>query len=91
MGKIIATVLLALTSSVAMRVLTTLGFGFMSYSAINGLVSTVISHIHSSYGESGDVVISLLNMSGFGTAINILCAAIITKATMIAVKKMMPI
>jgi Protein of unknown function (DUF2523) len=91
MGQIIAVVLLALTGSIVMRVLTTLGIGFISYHAINGLIGTVVTSIHSNFGSSGDVVISLLNMSGFGTAINILCAAIITKATMIAVKKMMPI
>lgn len=83
---VIATFLIAITSSVAARVFTSLGIGFISYAALSTLTNTVISSIDSSYNSMGGTALNIANLCGFGQAIGIITAAMITRASLIAIK-----
>lgn len=84
----LASFLLAITGSLAARVLTSLGIGFVSYAALTTLASAVVSNVTSNYNAMGSVALNLLNLAGFGTALGILCAAMVTRASMMAIKRL---
>lgn len=83
----LASFLMAITGSLAARVLTSLGIGFLSYAALSTLASTVVNNITSNYNALGGVVLPLLNLAGGGQVMGIMCAALVTRASLLAVKK----
>lgn len=86
----LATFLLAITSSIAARVLFSLGFGFFSYAALTSLANTAISTAQTNYNLIDSRVLQMLNLGGIGQFMGILSAALVTKATLLAIKKLRP-
>lgn len=84
----IAAFLLAITSSVTARVLTSLGIGFVSYAAITSLLSTITSNVTSNYNAMSSSVLQLVNLAGFGQAFGIIIAALTARASLIAIKRL---
>lgn len=87
----LASFLMAITGSLAARVLTSLGIGFLSYAALNTLAASVVSHITTNYNGMGSVPLALINLAGGGQVLGILCAALITRASLIAIKRLSPL
>lgn len=77
----------ALTGTITARVMTTLGLGFLSYEAIKDLANTLQSNIFSSYGAVDPAIVSVLNLAGVGEYLHIVTAAFITKAGLMAIKR----
>lgn len=87
----LASFLLGITGSLAARVLFSLGFGFFSYTALTALASSVTSAITSVYSSLDITVLSILNLAGLGQYLGIVLAAITTRASLMAIKKLRPI
>lgn len=85
------TLLIAIAPSLAARVMSSIGIGVISYASLTALTNTVISNVNSSYGLIGSVPLAFLNLSGFSTAITIITSAIVTRVTLTALKKFVPI
>jgi hypothetical protein len=83
----IAAFLLSITGSLAARVLTSLGIGFASYAVLSTLTSQVVAQVTSNYQAQNTVVLNLLNLAGGGTALGIIIAALITRASLQAIKR----
>ena len=87
MNQTFAQFLMAISGSIAARVLLSLGIGIVSYSAINTLAQTVKNNVTQNYNALDSVVLSLLNLAGAGEALGILLAALITRASLVAIKR----
>jgi hypothetical protein len=87
----LATFLLAITGSLAARVVTSLGIGIFSYAAITTLVNTVIAQVTTNYNSMSSVVLQIVNLAGFGSALGILFSAMVVRASLTAIKKMRPV
>ncbi len=83
--------LLSITASLAARVVTSLGIGIFSYAALSTLASAVVSQVTTNFNGMGSFTLSIINLAGGGQAIAILTAAIITRASLMAVKAMRPV
>ncbi len=86
----LASFLLAITGSIAARVLTSLGIGIFSYAAINTLISGISSALIANFNSMSLVPISIVNLAGGGQALSIILAAFVVKASFMAVKSMRP-
>ena len=82
--------LVSITGSIAARAMIALGIGVFSYAALNTLASSVTSAVTSSYSGMGSFTLSIVNLAGGSQVIAILCAAIVTRASLMAVKSMRP-
>ncbi|MFZ2407127.1 MAG: DUF2523 domain-containing protein [Methylobacter sp.] len=87
----IAAFLLSITGSVAARVLTSLGFGIVSYAAMTTLVSSVVSQAQAQYDLINPSVLQLLNLAGVGKSMGIIASAFATRAALMAIKKLRPV
>lgn len=87
----LATFLLSMTASIAMRALTAIGIGIFSYAAITTLVNTVITNFTNSYNSMSSVTLQIVNLAGFGQAIGIIFAGMVARASLMAIKKMRPV
>jgi len=83
--------LLSITGSIAARALFSLGFGLFSYVALAALTSTVISNAQGLYGSIGSTILQYLNFGGIGAFMGIISAAMLTRAALLAVKKLRPV
>lgn len=83
--------LLAMTESITARVLLSVGMGFVSFASLSVLAQGFVTAIQNQYGQVDGVVLTLLNMAGFSTALNILGSSLLTRAGMMAVKKLRPV
>lgn len=88
---VIATFLLSITGSVAARVLTSLGMGFLSYAALSTLAASVVAAVTTNYNSMGSVTLAIVNLAGGGTALGILLAGLTTRAALIAIKRLGPV
>jgi hypothetical protein len=88
---IISSFVLGLTGSVAARVLTSLGIGFVSYAVLDNIVSDLVSSAKFNYNSAPAVVLQLMNLTGFDKALNTLTSALVTKAAMMAAKALRPL
>lgn len=86
----LASFLLAITGSLAARVLTSLGIGIFSYAAINTLISTVTSAITANYNGMGIFPLAIINLAGGSHVLAIISAAMVVRGTLMAVKSMRP-
>ncbi len=84
----LAAFLLSITGSIAARVLVSLGIGFASYAALSTLAASVVSNVTSNYNSMDSVVLNLVNLAGAGQAMGILLAALVTRASLQAIKKL---
>lgn len=90
MFQLLGAFLLNIAGSLAGKVLLSLGFGFVSYQAIIPLVDDLREQVQSHYQAVSGVPLSLLNMAGLGQALGIILSAIATRASLMAVKKLLP-
>jgi Protein of unknown function (DUF2523) len=86
-----AAFLLSITASLATRVLFSLGFGFFSYAAITAFVNSVSSQVTAVYSTVDAPVLHILNLAGLGQYLGIVLAAMATRGTLLAIKKLRPI
>lgn len=84
----LAAFLLSITSTLTMRVLTSLGIGFVSYAALSTAVGGLITAVNSNYSLIDPVVLNLLNLAGFGTSLSITTAAITARVALLSIKKL---
>jgi hypothetical protein len=68
--------------------MTSLGIGFATYGALSALAAVVVNNISSNYNALGGVVLNLLNLAGAGQALGVLTAALVTRASLLAIKKL---
>ena len=87
MNDTFSSVMLALASPIAARVMTTLGLGYLSYEAIKVLATTLQDNIFSSYASVDGDILAVLNLAGVDEALHIITAAFVTKAGMMAIKR----
>ena len=88
--QFLAPFLLSITGSIAARVLTSLGIGIFSYAALTTLTATVISNITSNFNALPVAALAIVNLAGGGQAIAIICAALVTRASLSTIKSMRP-
>lgn len=86
----LAAFLISITGSIVARAFTALGIGIFSYAAITGLVGAAISSMTTSYNSMGSVTLDIVNLAGFGQALGVITAAMVTRASLSAIKKMRP-
>jgi hypothetical protein len=86
-----AALLVGISGSVAARVLTSLGIGFLSYQGLNALISKITSMVESHYSSLDSQVFGLFQMSGAVDYIQIVLSACTVKAAMMALKKLAPL
>lgn len=79
--------MMALIGPLTGKVISALGIGYLSYSALNALAESLKSSMLSSYSSIDADLLNMLDLLGVGTALNILIAAVITKASLSAIKK----
>jgi hypothetical protein len=84
----LAAFLLSITSTITARVLTSLGIGFLAFTAITTLVNSLVGQINAQYGNVTGTVLQLLNLGGVGTSISIITSALVTRATLLAIKQL---
>jgi Protein of unknown function (DUF2523) len=83
--------LLLFSSSIAFRVFTALGIGVVSYAALSTLASSVVSSIQSNFGGMTGFTLQIVNLAGGSQVLSILCAALITRASLMAIKSFQPL
>ncbi|TAN71678.1 MAG: DUF2523 domain-containing protein [Methylobacter sp.] len=86
MSDTFSSVMLALTGTVTARVMTTLGLGYISYTSIKVLATTLQNNIFSCYALINSDILNILDLVGLGEALHIITAAFVTKAGMMAIK-----
>lgn len=84
----LASFLISIAGSLAARVMLALGIGTVSYLALNTVVQSLISNVTTAYSGVGGSTLQILNLCGFGAAISILASGLVTKAGLMAVKKL---
>jgi hypothetical protein len=70
------------------RVLASLGMGFISFTAVTGIVNLLISQLQSTWSGIGGAAFQLISIAGFPTALGITIGAIITRLTINAIPKL---
>ncbi|MDP1614481.1 MAG: DUF2523 family protein [Methylococcales bacterium] len=83
--------LISIAGSLAARVLISLGIGIFSYAALGSLAETVSSSVSGAWNSQAGVLIALLNLAGGGEVLGILIAALISRASLMAIKHLAPI
>jgi hypothetical protein len=79
--------LMSIAGSLAARVMLSLGFGVISYAALNTLANTVVSKVTEHYNQLDSVALNLINLAGAGEAMGILLSGLVTRASMLAFKR----
>ncbi|MEE7624677.1 DUF2523 domain-containing protein [Methylobacter sp. Wu8] len=88
MWALLGPFLVNITGSIVARVLTALGMGFVTYTVLSTLTDNVVSNVDSAYGLVDPVVMALLNLSGMTSALTIITSALVTRASLMVVKKL---
>jgi hypothetical protein len=83
--------ILGIAPSVVNRVLVSLGLGSVTFVSLSSLVDQLSDQVHSGFGSVSPAVLELINMCGFGTAVNIIFSALVSKTSMQALKAILPI
>ncbi len=63
------------------------GVGVLSFAALTGVVTTILSNAKASWGGLSSDVINLLQLAGASTALSIIAGALITRTSIAAMKK----
>jgi E3 ubiquitin-protein ligase DOA10 len=79
--------LISISGSVASRVMLSLGIGIVSYKALDTLAATVKNNVTQSYTSIDPVVLAILNLAGGGEMLGILLSALVTRASLVAIKR----
>lgn len=80
--------MMALSGSLAARVLTSLGIGFISYESLNALVDNLKQQVLQNYHGLPADMMGLLGLSGIEESIQITLAAFVTRAGLMAIKRL---
>lgn len=83
--------LLAMTESLTARVLLSLGMGLASFASLGVLAQGFVTAIQNQYGQVDGVILAFLNLSGFSSGLTIMGSSLLTRAGMMALKKLRPI
>ncbi len=83
----LATFLMSIAGSLAARVMLSLGFGIVSYASIITLANTVVNNVTANYNNLDTVTFNLLNLAGAGQALGIILSALVTRASLVAIKR----
>lgn len=86
----IANFLMGIAGSLAARVLVSLGISIFSYAALITFASQVTNLAYSNYNNLSGDVLAILNIAGAGQCFSILSAAVITRASLSAIKTFRP-
>ena len=78
----------ALAAPLAKRVLSALGFGFVSYTGLSIALNSAIDQVRSAYGGISGDTLALIQLSGMGTAISIICGALVGRLSVVALRKL---
>lgn len=73
------------------RVLLALGIGVVSYLSIGAMANNLIADMQTNYNSMPTQVLGLLNLAGFGVVLGTLSSALVTRATMMAIKRFLPV
>jgi hypothetical protein len=84
----LASLLMSLAGPLAFKVLTALGFGFITFSAITPHIEKMINEARTSYEGLPADVLSILSIAGFGDGLGYLSAALVTRSATMALKKL---
>jgi hypothetical protein len=87
----IAAFLVSITASVAARAMFSLGFGIFSYAALTTAVTSVLASAQNYYGQIPVTTLQIINLGGIGEMLGIIAAALITNATLQAIKRLRPV
>jgi hypothetical protein len=87
MATTFTAVMMGLTGSITARVMTTLGLGFINYEALKTIAEQLKTALLASYAAVDVDILNVLNLAGVGEYLNIVLAAIITKAGLMAIKR----
>lgn len=83
-----ATLIIALVSPIARRVLTSLGIGLIAYTGVDLAVGSLLNSAKAAWsGGMGGAVAQLVAMSGANTALGIIAGGIVGRVSMIALKR----
>jgi hypothetical protein len=69
-------------SSIAGRVLVSMGLGYVSFTGVRALVDAVKGDVIAAIGAQGGTVVQLAGVLQVGTCINIMISALIVKLTL---------
>lgn len=83
----LSTFLISISGSIASRVMLSLGIGIVSYKAMDTLAATVKDNVTTSYNAIDPITLNILNLAGVGQALGILLAALVTRASLVAIKR----
>jgi hypothetical protein len=83
--------LLAVSAPVAKRVLTSLGFGVVTYVGMDAALSSALTAAKSAWGGMGADVASMVAMAGVNTAASILAGALTARLALEVAKRFMPL
>lgn len=86
MAKLLAVVIAYALSSFLLRLLTTLGIGFFTYSTISSLIDTGLGYVDQFMHQLPVAVIQLFALAGIDTALSVLGSALVTAASLKAAK-----
>lgn len=89
--NLLATFLLSITGSIAARVLTSLGIGVISYAALTTLASTLVANAQTAFNGLAGPTLQIIDLGGGGEAMGIIASALITRASLAAIKTLRPL
>jgi hypothetical protein len=73
-----------------LRLLAVLGFGFVSYTGFDTLITTLVGTVTTTWTGMGSKFVQLSAIGGFTDALGYMLAGVSTKAALVATKKFMP-
>lgn len=88
MTQTLAGLLTALAGTLAKKVLTALGMGFVTYVGLNAAVSGAISAASGAMGGASSDVASILAISGFFTACSVIAGGITASVTLVSLTRL---
>lgn len=83
-----AAFLISMVTPVVGRVLTALGFGFVSYAAVNSLVNSLTQQAITEFNGLPAQALAIANIGGAGEILSIAVSALATRAALVSVQKL---
>lgn len=80
--------LIAMVTPLVGRILSVIGFGFLSYSAIKTLISNASNAAVAAYNGLPADVLNFANLAGVGECLSIAIASLTTRAALVSVQRL---
>lgn len=77
----------AAAAPIVKKVLVSLGFGVVSYAALNAAMSAVQAEVTGAWGGVGGEIGGILGLAGFGDAVGIILGAFVAKLSYMQLSK----